>query len=105
MTKNVMSPKLTAGQRSHIDLVVEKLGLEGLRIGYIENPAAYEFVQDRRVVHVPKNLIDQNRWSDIRHLFRAILGHGPAVWNHGAENDWGPKNDAYKLKYPARSKT
>ena len=104
MKFNTLGSEFSSDNNMHVEQIVSRLNLKNFRIRYIENPPAYQFLQDRRVVTVPKDLVSQNKWSDIRHLFRAILEHGPAVSNHGADNDWGPSADAYGLKSPASRK-
>ncbi len=93
---NILDQNLTEDQKSLALKVLEELELDGMRVLFKEE--VLYFIQDRRVVHVPLHLIESGSWSDIRFLFRAILGSAPPVWNSGAENTWGPKGPEYATK-------
>ncbi|MCB0393762.1 MAG: hypothetical protein KDD25_04355 [Bdellovibrionales bacterium] len=89
----VFDSHLTEEQKNLAQIVVEELGLNNLNILYKE--PNLHFVQDRRVVHVPLNLVRSGSWSEIRYLFRAVLGSSPSAWNLSAPNTWGPSGPDY----------
>jgi hypothetical protein len=73
----------------------ETAKLNDLKVTFNSHSQSLQFSQDRRVVPVPIELVKNQRWSDIRHLFRAILSAAPAVNNLGADNEWGPGGEGH----------
>ncbi|MBX9768911.1 MAG: hypothetical protein K2X47_16680 [Bdellovibrionales bacterium] len=87
---------LSEEQKNLAQEILNSVGLEGLTVSYEPQSKALRFVQDRRTIAVPLDIVKAKRWADIRFLFRACLGKAPANWNHGSPNDWGPQGDPYK---------
>jgi hypothetical protein len=87
--KNWIAPDMPELQKRWAQLVLSQFELSGMRVRYDATAKQFTFTQDRRVVPLPEVLIKENRWSDVRHLFRAILSKAPAIWNHGSANVWG----------------
>ena len=90
---NWVDPSMSSLLREKANTILKEFDLKGIRVRYNSETKHLSFTQDRRVVDVPVVLIDGNHWSDIRYLFRAVLGSAPGAWNLSAdENDWS----AYK---------
>ena len=87
---------LNEEQKRFAEEILSTLGLDGLNVTFEEPSQSLRFIQDRRTIAVPVDIIRAQRWADIRFLFRACLGKAPASWNHGSPNDWGPQSDPYK---------
>lgn len=89
-----VSPKLSPTDKTMVDRVVRELGLQSLslKVSADSQGKFFRFAQDRRVVTLPKTLIAEEKWPDIRHLFRAIFSENAAVHNLGAQNDWSPRS-------------
>lgn len=98
MNTNWIDPKIPGDLKKTAELIINELQLQNayLRVRYNEKLKQLSFTQDRRVVEVPLVLFDENKWSDIRFLFRSILTSPPSTWNRTADtNDWS----AYKKHF------
>jgi hypothetical protein len=90
---NLIDSKMPAVQQEQARSILEELKLDNLKVYFDTKTQLLIFDRDRRVVSVPLNLIEQNRWSDIRFLFRATLNSQNSLWNRAADdNDWSGKN-------------
>lgn len=87
--QNLIDSKMGEQRAKDVTTVLKELGLRGLRVFHDQDLKQYRFVQDRHVVKVPEVLIQKQAWSDVRFLFRAILGSSPSLNNTGSPNDWG----------------
>jgi hypothetical protein len=73
--------------------IIQQFGLENMKVHFDSKTKSLVFDMDRRVVTVPVELIEQEKWADIRFLFRAILESSNSLWNRAADdNDWGGSN-------------
>jgi len=70
------------------DRVVRELNLKGYEIQFFSETKSLHFKKNFKELAVPLTLIENNRWVDIRHLFRAAFLSGPQVINFGSPNDW-----------------
>lgn len=87
---NFIDSKMTPQQQEQATRILQTMNVDNLTVKY-ENKS-FVFERDRRVVTIPLSLIEGERWSDIRFLFRAILNSENSLWNRAAEaNDWSGK--------------
>ena len=88
---NVFDTHLTDQERECAQKVLAHFPLDNLRILATvgpDNQACLLFAQDRRVVTLPLELVEQEDWGSIRFLFSSILGDAPVSTNHGSLNVW-----------------
>ncbi len=87
---NLIDSKMPVERQEQARRILETLHVDNLKVTYKNKCLVFE--RDRRVVSVPQDLIEQERWSDIRFLFRATLNSENSLWNRGADaNDWSEK--------------
>jgi hypothetical protein len=91
--QNILDANLSPEHRQAAEHMIATLALRDLRITWVPTSQSLQFAKDRRVVTISWALYKNECWTDIRHLFRAILDSAPAVDNRGAPNDWGPLNE------------
>ncbi len=86
---DVLDSKMPLELQEKAKKIISQFGLENLKVYHDPKSSAIIFEKDRRVVSVPVVLVDENKWSDIRYLFRATLESGNSLWNRNAEhNEW-----------------
>lgn len=89
---NLIDSKMPTVQQEQARKILEELKLDNLKVYFDAKTKLLVFDRDRRVVSVPVTLIEENLWSDIRFLFRAILNSQNSLWNRAADdNDWSGK--------------
>ena len=76
---NSLDRQMTKQQKEMACKVLDAFQLDKFKV--IAKDQNLHFIQDRRVVHIPLPLIVEEKWADIRFLFRSILQPGPSVWN------------------------
>lgn len=85
--------KMPSVQQEQAKKIIEELGIDNVKVHFDSKAKLLVFDRDRRVVSVPLKLIEEDLWSDIRFLFRAILNSQNSLWNRAADdNDWSGKN-------------
>ena len=87
--KNQISDAITGEIRNLVDRAIQELELEGFRISLTGDGQQVSFLRAFHTATVSFEMIRQNRWADIRHVFRAALGSSPQLTNQWAEdNEW-----------------
>ena len=76
---NSLDSQMTKQQKEMACKVLDAFQLDKFKV--IVKDQNLHFIQDRRVVRTPLSLISEEKWADIRFLFRSILQSGPSVWN------------------------
>jgi hypothetical protein len=85
---NRISPALSENQKSLAEAVIRELELDGFSVEYRPETSGLLFKKEFKAVEVLTSLIENSRWGDVRHLFRAILAPGPQLYVYRAENEW-----------------
>ena len=76
---NRLDSQMTEQQKKMACKILDTFQLDKFKV--IAKDQHLHFIQDRRVVHIPLSLILNEKWTDIRFLFRSILQPCPSVWN------------------------
>ena len=76
---NSLDSQMTKQQKEMACKVLDAFQLDKFKV--IVKDQNLHFIQDRRVVRIPLSLISEEKWADIRFLFRSILQSSPSVWN------------------------
>jgi hypothetical protein len=85
---NAFMKSVSAKERALADRVVAELDLDGFAVDFRKETSSLLFKKEFKVVEVLTKLIEQQRWGDVRHLFRAVLAPGPQLYVYRAENEW-----------------
>ncbi len=93
LRSNYFSGEVTDEVKVRANQIIDYLDLEGFAIQYDITKKALVFERDFRILTIPVKLIVDQKWSDIRHLYRAVCLPGPQVENFGAENEWSRNGD------------
>ena len=91
----VVDKKLNDTQVEMVHRVIDSLNLKDYNLEIMVDNNILLFTKGRFVVRVPIDMIKKEAWSDIRFLFKAVLGSSPLVFNTGACNTWGPEGPDY----------
>lgn len=85
----VLDSKMPKDMQDLAKKIVVELKLDNLKVSYDSKTSHFEFVQDRRVVSLPRELAKGEVDEAVRYLFRSILTAPNAKWNRSADtNDW-----------------
>jgi hypothetical protein len=69
--------------------ILREFDLDNMKVRFDSKQNSLVFELDRRVVNVPIKLLKEDSWTDIRLLFRSVLGSANSLWNYSADNnDW-----------------
>jgi hypothetical protein len=85
---NRFTANVTTDLKAKAEAVISQMDLDGFVVDYKSATKSLLFRKEFKVVEVLLDLIQNDRWGDIRHLFRAVLSPGPQLYVHGAENEW-----------------
>jgi hypothetical protein len=85
---NRFSSQLSDPQRRLAEAVIQELGLDGFSIEFKADTSSLLFKASFKTVEVLTKLIEEKRWRDVRHLFRAVLASAPQHSIYRAENEW-----------------
>lgn len=90
---DLIDSKMPVEQQDQAKKILNELGVDDLKVRFDAKSKLLIFERDRRVVTVPVTLVEEEKWSDIRFLFRATLNSQNSLWNRAADdNDWSGKN-------------
>jgi hypothetical protein len=64
------------------------LELDGCQVSFVQKSGSLRIKQGFKEMTVLLSLIENKRWVDIRHIYRATLQSGPQVTNYSSPNEW-----------------
>ncbi len=85
---NKFSSRVSPAVKVHAEEVIRELELDGFGVDFKDQTSTLLFIKEFKVVEVLTKLVENKRWGDVRHLFRAILAPGPQLYVYKAENEW-----------------
>ncbi|MEQ1876975.1 MAG: hypothetical protein ABL958_10045 [Bdellovibrionia bacterium] len=85
---NKHTSRLTAKEKALAEEVIRELELDGFKVDFKSETSTLLFTKEFKTVEVLTKLVENKRWGDVRHLFRAVLAPGPQLYVYKAENEW-----------------
>jgi hypothetical protein len=85
---NRFTTRVGTSEKALAEDVIRELELDGFSVDFVSTTSSLLFKKEFKIVEVLTKLVEQKRWGDVRHLFRAVLAPGPQLYVYPAENEW-----------------